>query len=106
MGRPGGETNRLIKYLIDACPSSIEARSGTGYTPLYLAFLLGRVQFARTLIDAGADQSVRDVEHNNLVRISECCFLLSSARAPYLPSPSLPTDASAYAPETAGTAKH
>lgn len=77
MGRPGDETNRLIKYLIEACPSSLEAKSDTGYTPLYLACLLGRVQFAKTLIDAGADQAVRDVEYNNLVRIiSRCYFVL------------------------------
>lgn len=84
ISRPSDETNQLIKYLIETCPSSLEAKSDTGYTPLYLACLLGRVQFAKTLIDAGADQAVRDVEYNNLVRISRCYFVLLLARIPHL----------------------
>ena len=75
MGRPGDDTDRLIRYLIDACPSSLEDKSDTGYTPLYLACLLGRVRSAKTLIDAGADQAVRDMEYNNLVRIFSALFL-------------------------------
>ncbi|RYP25160.1 hypothetical protein DL765_000041 [Monosporascus sp. GIB2] len=67
MGPQGEQTNRLIEYLIKVCPSSVEARSDRGYTPLYLACLLGRVQFAETLIKAGADQSVKDKEYNNII---------------------------------------
>ncbi|KAK7757760.1 hypothetical protein SLS62_000138 [Diatrype stigma] len=59
MGPLGERTNRLLEYLVRTHPSSLEARSDLGYTPLYLACLLGRVQFAETLIRAGADQSVR-----------------------------------------------
>ncbi|KAI0841040.1 ankyrin [Hypoxylon sp. FL0890] len=61
------QTNKLIEYLLKVCPSSFEAKSQEGYTPLYLACLLGRVEFAKTLIDAGADQSVKDKELNNIV---------------------------------------
>ncbi|KAH8675444.1 ankyrin repeat protein [Xylariales sp. PMI_506] len=57
----------LLEYLIRICPSSLEAKSDLGYTPLYLACLLGRERFARTLIDAGADQSVKDKEYNNII---------------------------------------
>ncbi|KAI1269144.1 ankyrin repeat protein [Xylariaceae sp. FL1019] len=67
LGPLGENTNKLIEYLIKVCPSSLEAKSEQGFTPLYLACLNGRVQFAKTLIDAGADQSVKDKEFNNLI---------------------------------------
>ncbi|KAI0387323.1 ankyrin [Hypomontagnella monticulosa] len=67
MGPPGEKTNKLIEYLVKVCPSSLEARSDQGYTPLYLACLLGRVEFAKILINAGADQSVKDKDLNNIV---------------------------------------
>lgn len=67
MGPRGEKTNKLIEYLIKVCPSSLEAKSDEGYTPLYLACLLGRVDFAKTLINAGADQSVKDKEFNNVI---------------------------------------
>ncbi|KAI1094196.1 ankyrin [Rostrohypoxylon terebratum] len=67
MGPSGEKTNKLIEYLIKVCPSSLEAKSDEGYTPLYLACLLGRVDFAKTLIDAGADQSVKNKQSNNVL---------------------------------------
>ncbi|KAI1339547.1 ankyrin repeat protein [Xylariaceae sp. FL0016] len=67
LGPPGDETNRLIAYLIRVCPSSLEAKSDQGFTPLFLAALIGRVQFAKILIDAGADQSVKDKNSNNII---------------------------------------
>ncbi|KAH6660295.1 ankyrin repeat-containing domain protein [Truncatella angustata] len=70
MGPLGDTTNRLIQYLIKVCPSSLEAKSDHGYTPLFLACLLGRVQFAKTLIDAGADQSVKDSNYSNVLHAS------------------------------------
>ncbi|KAI1375583.1 ankyrin [Hypoxylon crocopeplum] len=70
MGPVGENTNKLIEYLLKVCPSSFEAKSDQGYTPLYLACLLGRVQVAKTLINAGADQSVKDKELNNIVHAS------------------------------------
>lgn len=70
MGPAGDKTNRLIEYLLRVCPSSFEAKTDQGYTPLFLACLLGRVQFAKTLIDAGADQSVKDNGLNNIIHAS------------------------------------
>lgn len=70
MGAYTEKTNKLIEYLIKVCPSSFEAKSEQGWTPLYLACLLGRVDFAKTLIDAGADQSVKDKELNNIIHAS------------------------------------
>lgn len=67
IGPLGDTTNKLLEYLIKVCPSSFEAKSDLGHTPLYLACLLGRVQFAKTLIEAGADQSVKDKEFNNII---------------------------------------
>lgn len=67
LGPTGDSTNKLIEYLIKVCPSSLEAKSDLGYTPLFLACLMGRVQFAKTLIKAGADQSVKDKEFNNII---------------------------------------
>ncbi|KAI0478003.1 ankyrin repeat protein [Xylaria cf. heliscus] len=67
LGPLGDSTNRLIEYLIKVCPSSFEAKSNLGHSPLYLACLMGRVQFAKTLIKAGADQSVKDKEFNNII---------------------------------------
>ncbi|KAH9887785.1 ankyrin repeat protein [Xylariomycetidae sp. FL2044] len=66
-GPPGDGTNRLIEYLIKVCPASLEAKSDQGYTPLFLACLLGQVPFAKTLIAAGADQSVKDKQLNNIL---------------------------------------
>ncbi|KAI1847358.1 hypothetical protein JX266_006583 [Neoarthrinium moseri] len=67
MGPLGDETNRLLAYLIKVCPSSLETKSEQGFTPLFLACLLGRVQFAKTLIDAGANQCVKDTDYKNIV---------------------------------------
>ncbi|KAI1176036.1 ankyrin repeat protein [Nemania sp. FL0916] len=67
LGPVGDTTNKLIEYLIKVYPSSFEARSDLGYSPLFLACLMGRVQFAKTLINAGADQSVKDSQFNNII---------------------------------------
>ncbi|KAK8874319.1 ankyrin repeat protein [Apiospora arundinis] len=67
MGPTGDETDKLIRYLMRVCPSSLEAKSDAGYTPLFLACLLGRKQFAQTLIEGGADQSVKDKQYNNII---------------------------------------
>ncbi|KAI1764033.1 ankyrin [Hypoxylon sp. FL1150] len=70
MGPAGDNTNRLIEYLLKVCPASFEAKTDQGYTPLFLACLLGRVQFAKTLINAGADQSVKDSGLHNIIHAS------------------------------------
>ncbi|RYC64850.1 hypothetical protein CHU98_g1360 [Xylaria longipes] len=67
LGPLGDSTNKLIEYLINVCPSSFEAKSDLGHSPLFIACAMGRVQFAKTLIEAGADQSVKDKEFNNII---------------------------------------
>ncbi|KAJ2907045.1 ankyrin repeat protein [Zalerion maritima] len=64
------KTNELIKYLVKACPETLEVKtSGQRYTPLAIAFRLGRYKFAKTLIEAGADQTVKTGDFNNLMHL-------------------------------------
>lgn len=69
LSEAGNEAERLIKYLLQNVPECIESRSAEGYTPLALAFALGRESAARLLIDAGANQKFRDCGGNNLVHL-------------------------------------
>ncbi|KAK8155182.1 ankyrin repeat-containing domain protein [Phyllosticta citrichinensis] len=65
---PIQECNKLIDYIVDAVPKSLKTKSpSSGLTPLHLAFRLGRYAVARALIDAGADQTTRDKDGNNLI---------------------------------------
>lgn len=70
LSKPEGErTIELLKYLIDAIPQSLEARSKAGWTPLLLAFSLNRFDAAKVLIEAGADQLKRDKLGRNLMHL-------------------------------------
>lgn len=66
------ETLKLIKYLIQVTPESLETKSNDGHTPLSLAFSLQRLDAAKILIEAGADQTVRDVSGNNIIHLVLC----------------------------------
>lgn len=50
----------LVKYLVKAFPASLEVRDNLRNTPLLTAACLGRVEYMKILIEAGADQSVRN----------------------------------------------
>ena len=63
---------KVITYLIDAIPDSLETKSKSGHTPLSLAFNQGRIDAARLLIAAGADQTVRDSLGRNIVHLALC----------------------------------
>ncbi|OHE91823.1 hypothetical protein CORC01_12897 [Colletotrichum orchidophilum] len=67
MGPPTEETNQVIKYLAQACPASLDYKSTLGDTPLWLAFHFGRLDFAKTLIAAGANQTVRNNAGDNII---------------------------------------
>ncbi|KAI1318143.1 ankyrin repeat protein [Xylariaceae sp. FL0255] len=67
LGPLQGATNGLLTYLIKTCPSSLETKSDQGYTPLNLACLMGRVEFAKGFVNAGANQSILDPNSNNLI---------------------------------------
>ncbi|WQF84947.1 Putative ankyrin repeat-containing domain superfamily [Colletotrichum destructivum] len=67
MGPPTESTNNVIKYLVQACPGSLEYKSTLGDTPLWLAFYFGRLEFAKTLIEAGANQMTRNSSGENII---------------------------------------
>ncbi|KAJ3495440.1 hypothetical protein NLG97_g3396 [Lecanicillium saksenae] len=67
MAAPGPEANELVEYLLEGCPGSLEKKAAGGCTPLMIAFQLGRVEFAKLLIAAGADQSTKNDKGENIV---------------------------------------
>ncbi|CAG9988902.1 unnamed protein product [Clonostachys byssicola] len=61
------KSEKLVKFLIDACPDVLEKRSSNGYTPLMSACWNRNVEIMKILIAANVDQSVRlDTGHNIL----------------------------------------
>jgi ankyrin repeat protein len=69
MSKPSEESERLVQYIIDHHPECLEVQSESGKTPLALAFTLRRVNCARMLIEAGANQATRDSQANNLIHM-------------------------------------
>jgi hypothetical protein len=69
MSKPSEESERLVQYLVDHHPECLEVQSENGKTPLALAFSLRRVNCARILIAAGANQATRDSQANNLLHM-------------------------------------
>ena len=70
MGDPTEKTCKLLRYLVETCPAALEVRNSDGATPLMTAFWLGRTEFAKILIDAGADQSVRNKKGENILHLA------------------------------------
>ncbi|KAJ5544996.1 hypothetical protein N7535_006615 [Penicillium sp. DV-2018c] len=69
MASPNQESERLVQYLIDHHPECLEVQSESGMSPLALAFSLRRVNCARMLIEAGANQATRDSQAYNLLHM-------------------------------------
>ncbi|EUC43413.1 hypothetical protein COCMIDRAFT_38672 [Bipolaris oryzae ATCC 44560] len=67
LSRKSEETSYLLRQLCKSHPEALEKRSVSGMTPLHLAFALHRVEMAKILIEAGADQTTRNNEGNNIV---------------------------------------
>ncbi|KAH7556524.1 hypothetical protein BM1_05958 [Bipolaris maydis] len=67
MSRKSEETAYLLRQLCKSHPEALEKRSVNGMTPLHLAFALHRVEMAKILIEAGADQTTRNNEGHNIV---------------------------------------
>lgn len=72
LAKPSSRSNELVSYLINTFPAYLEKKSAAGETPLMLAFSLGRFEFAKLLIKAGADQSTRDSTGENLLHKLAC----------------------------------
>jgi ankyrin repeat protein len=70
MAEPKLETLKLISYLLERMPNSLELKSQQGHTPLSLAFSLGRIEVIKLLIDGGADQTVRDGDGTNILHLA------------------------------------
>lgn len=80
MANPRPESINLIEYLVKVMPESLEKKSREGYTPLALAISLRRLDAAKVLIKAGADQTVRDVNGANLLHLLLCSSNGSAGR--------------------------
>jgi ankyrin repeat protein len=62
-----GDT-KLVEYILRIMPQTLEVKSrATGTTPLQLAFQLGKISVAKALIDAGANQAVRNHSGENIL---------------------------------------
>jgi ankyrin repeat protein len=57
----------ILKYLVKVMPGAVEARSADGMTPLLLAYRAHNLEAVKVLLEAGADQTVRDKEGMNLL---------------------------------------
>lgn len=64
---PGPNANEVLEYLIETCPACLEKKTPGGETPLMVACKLGRVEFVKILIEAGADQTTRNLKGENIV---------------------------------------
>lgn len=67
MGDPTPESAALLHYLVKTFPEYIDVKSQDLMTPLQVAFRSHRIEAAKILIAAGADQTARDKMSNNLV---------------------------------------
>jgi hypothetical protein len=66
-GKPVPETIKVLNFLINALPESVNHKSVTGSTPLAIAFRCYRAEAAKLIIKASADQTCRDKHGNNLL---------------------------------------
>ncbi|PTB62951.1 ankyrin [Trichoderma citrinoviride] len=67
LASPSENSVKLVEYLIESYPDSIERKTSDGDTPLMLACRLGYVQFAKMLIDANANQCTRNHQGENIL---------------------------------------
>lgn len=67
LSKTDNESLELLRHLCETRPDLITHKSATGLTPLQLAFSLHRVEMAKILIDAGADQTSRNHSNENLI---------------------------------------
>ena len=70
MNNPTPDAEKLIKYLIQSQPATLEIKNSDGDTPLMTACHFGRTSFVKILIAAGADQSIRNKNGRNLLHLA------------------------------------
>ncbi|EMC98915.1 hypothetical protein BAUCODRAFT_65248 [Baudoinia panamericana UAMH 10762] len=61
------DDGKMLRYLMAALPSAIDAKSTDGLTPLHIAMELYDHLAVKMLIDTGADQTARDKTGNNML---------------------------------------
>lgn len=66
LGNPK-ESADLVEYLVTNLPEYLEKKTSDGETPLMIACRLGRTEFAKILIDGGANQSTRNLKGENIL---------------------------------------
>ncbi|KAL4918997.1 hypothetical protein BDW62DRAFT_56761 [Aspergillus aurantiobrunneus] len=70
LSKPTAESRHLVEYLIDNMPHCLDLKSADDYTPLAIAFQSHKLEFAKTLIKAGANQAVRCKDGMNLIHLA------------------------------------
>jgi ankyrin repeat protein len=70
MGPTTEEGQKVLKWVIDNNPQNLETKTTGGMTPFLLACHLGRLEFVKILIDAGANQSVRNNDGSNAIHMA------------------------------------
>ncbi|WEW58217.1 hypothetical protein PRK78_003685 [Emydomyces testavorans] len=56
-----------IELVLDAVPSSLNAKNKDGITPLHIAFTRRSIMAAKAIVKAGADQTARDNSGHNML---------------------------------------
>lgn len=67
LAQPSPGAEELLRYLTETCPAALEKKSTNGDTPLLVACRMGRRKFIEILIEANADQSVKNLNGENIV---------------------------------------
>lgn len=67
IGNAVPEAKELLRFLIKSMPDAIDAKNSEGITPLAVAFRQYDDEAAKILIEAGADQTCRDKQGNNII---------------------------------------
>jgi hypothetical protein len=70
LGPETEEGKKLLKWVIDNNRHNLETKTTAGLTPFLLAINLGRLEFARILIDAGANQTARNNVGANAIHLA------------------------------------
>jgi ankyrin repeat protein len=60
----------LLKYLLKKMPDKVDSQSPNGWTPLMIAFFSHHHNYAKLLIENGANQTLRDYQGHNLVHMA------------------------------------
>jgi len=67
LGKTDDDSLQLLRHLCKSHPEKLEHRSASGLTPLHLAFCLHRVEMAKVLVEAGAQQTCRNHAGDNII---------------------------------------